>query len=124
MNEIRIFHNPRCSTSRKVLALIRDAGHEPVIVEYLKNPPAVEELLAIARASGAPLRTLVRTKQPEYEEQGLDDPQLSEAELARAMVATPVLINRPIVTSAAGARLCRPIESVLELLPAARSGDN
>ena len=117
MSAITIYHNPKCSASRNVLALLRERGIEPRIVEYLKTPPSPAELKAIARASGEPLRALLRTKQPEYLEQGLDDPQLSDEQLAEAMVATPVLINRPIVVTPLGARLGRPAEAVLDILP-------
>ena len=90
--------------------------NEPQVVEYLKTPPSRDELQRIAAATGEPLRALLRTKQPEYLEQGLDDPQLSDDQLLDAMLATPVLINRPIVVSAKGARLGRPLERVLEVL--------
>jgi arsenate reductase len=116
METITIYHNPRCSTSRKALELLRAQGVEPKVVEYLKTPPSVRELEAIARASGEPLRALLRTKQPEYMEQGLDDPKLSDDEVARAMHATPVLIERPIVVGPKGARLGRPVDRVLEVL--------
>lgn len=117
MDKIRLYHNPRCSTSRKVLEMIRDAGHEPEIIDYLKTPPSAEELLALAAASGESIRALLRTKQAEYLELGLDNPALSEAQLAAAIAATPVLLNRPVVHSARGARTCRPVETVYELLP-------
>lgn len=117
MSTVTIYHNPRCSTSRKALELLRSRGIEPVVVEYLKHPPSAAEIEAIARAAGTPVRALLRTKQPEYLEQGLDDPQLGDAALARAMHATPVLIERPIVVTARGARLGRPPERVLEVLP-------
>ncbi len=116
MGDITLYHNPRCSTSRKALELIRERGQEPRIVEYLKTPPTATELKAIAQATGEPLRALLRTKQPEYLEQGLDDPALTDDQLAAAMVATPVLINRPIVVTPRGARLGRPLERVLEVL--------
>ena len=116
MSAVTIYHNPRCSTSRNALALLRERGIEPVVVEYLKTPPSRDELKAIAAATGEPLRALLRTKQPEYLEQGLDDPQLSDDQLLDAMLATPVLINRPIVVTAKGARLGRPMERVLEVL--------
>ena len=116
MSTVTIYHNPRCSTSRNALALLRERGIEPLVVEYLKTPPSRDELKRIAAATGEPLRALLRTKQPEYLEQGLDDPQLSDDQLLDAMLATPVLINRPIVVSAKGARLGRPLERVLEVL--------
>lgn len=104
MSTVTIYHNPKCSTSRNALALLRERGIEPQVVEYLKTPPSRDELQRIAAATGEPLRALLRTKQPEYLEQGLDDPQLSDDQLLDAMLATPVLINRPIVVSAKGAR--------------------
>jgi len=116
MNTVTLYHNPRCSTSRKALDLLRERGIEPMIVEYLKHPPSAAELKRIARATGAPLRALLRTKQPEYLEQGLDNPALTDDQIAAAMHATPVLIERPIAVSASGARLGRPVEKILELL--------
>lgn len=116
MSAITLYHNPRCSTSRKALDLLRERGIEPAIVEYLKRPPSAAELKRIARATGAPLRALLRTKQPEYLEQGLDNPALTDDQIAAAMHATPVLIERPIVVSGERARLGRPVEKILELL--------
>ena len=116
MATVTIYHNPHCSTSRKALDLLRERGIAPTIVEYLKHPPSAAELKAIARATGQPLRTLLRTKQPEYLEQGLDNPSLTDDQLAAAMHATPVLIERPIVVTPKGARLGRPVEGVLEIL--------
>ena len=123
MSPITIYHNPKCGTSRNVLAMIRASGEEPQVIEYLKTPPSADELKAMAQASGEPLRALIRTKQPEYLEQGLDNPQLTDDQLAAAMVATPVLINRPIVVTPLGTRLCRPSEAVLDLLPNPPAGD-
>lgn len=117
MSTVTIYHNPKCSTSRNALALLRERGIEPVVVEYLKTPPSRDELRAIAQATGEPLRALLRTKQAECAEQGLDDPSVSDEQLLDAMVATPVLINRPIVVTPKGARLGRPLERVLEVLP-------
>lgn len=117
MSNITIYHNPKCSTSRNVLDMIRETGEEPRIVEYLKTPPSRDELKAIAKATGEPLRALVRTKQPEYLEQALDNTALTDDQLIDAMLATPVLINRPIVVTPKGARLGRPIEKILEILP-------
>lgn len=116
MKPVTIYHNPKCSTSRNALALLRERGIEPTVVEYLKHPPSRDELIRIAAATGEPLRALVRTKQPEYLEQGLDNPALSDDQLLDALLATPVLINRPIVVGPKGARLGRPIERVLEVL--------
>ena len=117
MSTVTIYHNPKCSTSRNALALLRERGIEPVVVEYLKTPPSRDELRAIAQATGEPLRALLRTKQAECAEQGLDDPSVSDEQLLDAMVATPALINRPIVVTPKGARLGRPLERVLEVLP-------
>ena len=117
MNDVTIYHNPKCGTSRTVLAMIRAGGDEPRVVEYLKTPPSAAELKTIAAATGEPLRALIRTKQPEYQAQGLDTPQLTDDQLAEAMVATPVLINRPIVVTPLATRLCRPSEAVLDILP-------
>ena len=123
MSTITIYHNPQCGTSRNVLAMIRASGAEPTVVEYLKTPPSRDELKAMAAATGEPLRALVRTKQPEYLAQGLDNPQLTDDQLADLMVATPVLINRPIVVTPLGTRLCRPSEAVLDILPQPLAGD-
>lgn len=114
---VTIYHNPRCSTSRKALDLLRERGLEPTIVEYLKTPPSRTELKRIAAATGEPLRHLLRTRQPEYLEQRLDDPALTDDQLIDAMLATPILINRPIVVTDKGARLGRPLEKILEILP-------
>ena len=116
MTHVTLYHNPRCSTSRHALDLLRERGVEPTIVEYLKNPPSRDELRRIAQATGEPLRALLRTKQPEYLEQGLDNPALTDDQLLDAMLATPVLINRPIVVTPKGARLGWPVERILEVL--------
>ena len=116
MTHVTLYHNPRCSTSRHALDLLRECGVEPTIVEYLKNPPSRDELRRIAQATGEPLRALLRTEQPEYLEQGLDNPALTDEQLLDAMLATPVLINRPIVVTPKGARLGRPVERILEVL--------
>ena len=116
MSTITIYHNPQCGTSRNVLAMIRASGAEPTVVEYLKTPPNRDELKAMAAATGEPLRALLRTRQAEYAEQGLDNPALTDDQLLDAMLATPVLINRPIVVTPQGARLGRPLERVLEVL--------
>ena len=113
---VTLFHNPKCSTSRNALALIRERGIEPTVVDYLKHPPSAAELKAIARATGQPLRALLRTKQPEYLEQVLDNPSLTDDQLAAAMHATPVLIERPIVVTPKGARLGRPVVQILGVL--------
>lgn len=114
--DITIYHNPRCGTSRATLELIRAAGHEPTIVEYLNQPPSHALLKAMAAAAGLPVRALLRTKQPEYLAAGLDNPALGDDALVDAMLAQPVLIERPIVVTAKGVRLCRPSETVLDIL--------
>lgn len=116
MSTITLYHNPKCSTSRNALALLRERGLTPRVVQYLDTPPSRDELKAIAAATGEPLRALLRTKQPEYLAQGLDNPALTDEQLLDAMLATPVLINRPIVVTPKGARLGRPLEKVLEVL--------
>jgi len=120
--DIVIYHNPACGTSRNTLAMIRNAGIEPHIVEYLKTPP-VRALLVqlIARAGMAP-RDLLREKGTPYAELGLGDVSLPDDALIDAMMAHPILINRPLVVSALGVRLCRPSEAVLDLLPAPQKG--
>lgn len=113
---ITIYHNPRCSTSRKALALLHERGLEPTVVEYLKTPPDRATLKAIAAASGEPLRALIRTKEPEYLACSLDNPALTDDQLIDALLAHPILINRPIVVTERGARLGRPLERILEVL--------
>ena len=117
MTDITLFHNPGCGTSRNVLALIRHAGIEPRIVEYLKMPPSRDEILALAAAAGQPLRALLREKGTPFEELGLGDPTLSDDALLDAIQQHPILLNRPIVVTPLGTALCRPSEAVLELLP-------
>lgn len=122
MTDIIIYHNPACATSRNTLGLIRNAGIEPHVVEYLKTPPSrplLEQL--IARAGIIP-RDLLREKGTPYAELGLDDPALGDAELVDMMMAHPILINRPLVVSPLGVRLCRPSEAVLDILPARQLG--
>ncbi len=114
---ITIYHNPRCGTSRNTLALIRNSGAEPEIIEYLQHPPSREKLLEIIAATGEPVQNLVRTKESCYQELGLDQPGVNEAQLIEAMLTHPVLINRPIVITSIGTRLCRPSEQVLDILP-------
>lgn len=117
MTDMRIYHNPACGTSRNVLALIRHAGVEPEIVEYLSSPPDRATLQALLAAMGMTPRQLLRRKGTPYEELGLDDPALSDDALLDTMLAHPILIERPIVISPKGTRLCRPSETVLALLP-------
>ena len=118
MAEITIFHNPACGTSRNVLALIRHAGLEPRVVEYLKNPPTKEELRQLLAAMGIPVRALLREKGTPYAELGLADPKWSDEQLLDFVVRHPILMNRPVVVTPLGAKLCRPSEEVLEILPA------
>ncbi|WP_018898230.1 arsenate reductase (glutaredoxin) [Rhizobium sp. 2MFCol3.1] len=111
-----IYHNPACGTSRNTLAMIRQSGEEPVIVEYLKTPPSRETLVALIAEMGIPIRALLREKGTPYDDLGLADPDLSDKHLLDAMLAHPILINRPIVHTTKGTRLCRPSEIVLEIL--------
>ncbi|MEB1528337.1 arsenate reductase (glutaredoxin) [Xanthomonas sp. WHRI 7945] len=122
MNPITIYHNPACGTSRNVLGLIRNSGAEPTVVEYLKTPPDRATLQALIAAMGIPLREAIRQKGTPYAELGLDDPALSDDALLDAMLQHPILINRPIVVTPLGTRLCRPSETVLEILPSPQRG--
>lgn len=117
MNEIKIYHNPKCSNSRNALALLREHGYEPEVVLYLDAPPTRHELQDIIQAAGVSARALMRSKEAIYAELGLDNPNLTEDALIDAMLAHPVLMNRPIVITPNGTRLCRPPELVLEILP-------
>lgn len=112
-----IWHNPACGTSRNTLALIRHAGIEPVVVEYLQAPPSRERLRALAAAAGLGVRGIIRQKEAAFRDLGLADPALSDEALLDAMLAQPVLIERPLVESPMGVRLCRPSEVVLDILP-------
>ncbi|NKN35055.1 arsenate reductase (glutaredoxin) [Agrobacterium sp. a22-2] len=114
---ITIYHNPACGTSRNTLAMIRQSGEEPTVIEYLKTPPSRERLVELIAAIGAPVRDIMRQKGTPYEELGLDDTAVTDAQLIDAMLAHPILINRPIVETPKGTRLCRPSEVVLEILP-------
>jgi arsenate reductase len=113
---VTIYHNPACGTSRNALAMIRQSGEEPEIIEYLKNPPDRARLIELTKAMGIPVRALLREKGTPYAELGLADPKWSDDELIDFMLAHPILINRPIVVTPKGAKLCRPSEAVLELL--------
>jgi arsenate reductase len=115
--DVIIYHNPNCGTSRNTLALIRNSGVEPHVIEYLKSPPSRVMLKELITRMGISARALLREKGTPYAELGLGDPQLSEEALIEAMLAQPILINRPIVVSPKGVRLCRPSELVLDLLP-------
>ena len=112
-----IWHNSRCGTSRNTLAVLRHAGIEPEVVEYLKQVPSQDELAAMIGEAGISVREAIRTKETVYAELGLDDPSLDDCVLLAAMVANPILINRPFVRTALGTRLCRPSEVVLQILP-------
>lgn len=114
---ITIFHNPDCGTSRNTLAMIRQSGEEPVIVEYLKEPPSRARLVALIEDMGIGVRDLLREKGTPYAELDLGNPKWSEEQLVDAMLAHPILINRPIVETPKGTRLCRPSEEVLQILP-------
>ena len=111
-----IYHNPRCGTSRNTLEMMREAGVEPQVVEYLKEPPSRTRLKQLLRAAGVSVRGAMRSKEPLYAELGLADPKLSDDKLLAAMVENPILIERPIVETAKGVRLCRPAELVREIL--------
>ena len=115
MDTITLFHNPRCSTSRNALALLRERGIEPQIVDYLKTPPTREQLQALGPATGEPLHGLLRTKEALYGELGLS-PTSSDAQILDALTAHPVLLNRPVLQTERGARVGRPIEKILEIL--------
>ena len=114
---ITIYHNPACGTSRNVLAMIRQSGEEPTVIEYLKHPPTRERLLELIRAIGIAPRDLLRRKGTPHDELGLGDPNLTDDQIIDAVLAHPILINRPIVVTDKGVRLCRPSETVLEILP-------
>ena len=118
--DVIIYHNPDCGTSRNTLGLIRNAGVEPHVIEYLKTPPSRTMLEQLIARMGIPVRALLREKGTPYAELDLDDPALSDAQLLDAMMAHPILINRPIVVTPEGVRLCRPSEEVLDLLPPQR----
>lgn len=122
MNSVVIFHNPACGTSRNTLALIRNAGIEPQIVEYLKEPPPRDILADMIRGAGLTVREALRSKGTPYEDLGLANPTLTDDQLLDAMMAHPILINRPFVVTELGTRLCRPSEVVLDILPAPQKG--
>lgn len=114
---VTIYHNPACGTSRNTLAMIRQSGEQPEVIEYLKSPPSRERLVELIAAMGITPRELLRKKGTPYDELGLDDAKWSDDELLDFMIAQPILINRPIVVTNKGVRLCRPSEIVLEILP-------
>ena len=119
---VTIYHNPQCGTSRNTLAMIRNSGIEPEVIEYLKSPPDRATLLALIAATGQPVIDAVRTKEAVFTELNLSAPGVTDAQLIDAMLAHPVLINRPLVVTPLGARLCRPSERVLDILPSAQQG--
>jgi arsenate reductase len=117
MTDITIYHNPNCGTSRNTLAMIRNSGMEPRVIEYLKTPPSRAELVALIAAIGKPVRDVLRHKDSLFEVLDLDNPKWSDDELIDFVIANPILMNRPIVVTPLGTRLCRPSETVLEILP-------
>jgi arsenate reductase len=117
MSNITIYHNPACGTSRNVLDLLRHSGKEHTVIEYLKTPPDRATLKALIAAMGVPVRAVLREKGSPYAELGLDDPAWSDEQLIDFMLQHPILINRPIVVTPLGTRLCRPAETVLDILP-------
>jgi len=120
--DVIIYHNPECGTSRNALAMIRNAGIEPHVIEYLKTPPSRRMLESLIARAGLTPRDLLREKGTPYAELGLHEPGLSDAQLIDAMMEHPILINRPLVVSPLGVKLCRPSEEVLDLLPAPQEG--
>ncbi|MGG6220606.1 glutaredoxin-dependent arsenate reductase [Aeromonas hydrophila] len=120
--QITIYHNPACGTSRNTLALIRNSGVEPTVIHYLETPPSRDTLLALIAAMGMPVRDLLRQNVPPYEALGLAENTFSDDELVDAMLAHPILINRPIVVTPLGTKLCRPSEVVLDILPSPQQG--
>jgi arsenate reductase len=117
MKNVVIYHNPACGTSRNTLALIRNAGIEPEVIEYLRDPPTRARLLELIATAGLTVREVLREKAPPYEELKLSDPTLTDEQLLDAIERHPILINRPLVVTSKGVRLCRPAERVLEILP-------
>ena len=114
---VTIYHNPDCGSSRNTLAMIRQSGEKPEVIEYLKNPPSRARLIELIKAMGIPVRALLREKGTPYAELGLADPKWSDEQLIDFMLAHPILINRPIVVAPKGVKLCRPSEAVLDILP-------
>ena len=119
---VTIYHDPGCATSRDVLALVRNSGEEPRVVEYLTTPPSREELVELLRRMDLPLRAVLRRKGTPYDELGLDDPRWDDDRLVELMLRRPDLIDRPIVATPLGVRLCRPSETVLNILPEPQNG--
>ncbi len=114
---ITIYHNPKCGTSRNTLAMIRESGEEPEVIEYLKTPPGRDRLVGLVAEMGISVRDLLRQKGTPYDELGLDDPKWTDDQLIDFIVEHPILMNRPVVVSPKGAKLCRPSEEVVDLLP-------
>ena len=121
--DVIVYHNPDCGTSRNVLGLIRNAGIEPHVIEYLKTPPTRAMLKNLIARMGISMRDLLREKGTPYRDLGLDNPSLTDDQLLDAMVEHPILINRPIVVTPKGVKLCRPSEAVLDILPAPQQGE-
>lgn len=121
-NEIVIYHNPQCGTSRNTLALIRNAGIEPTVIEYLKEPPTRDQLQKLIADAGLTVRQALREKGTPYQELNLADPTLTDSQLLDQMLSHPILINRPFVVTSVGTRLCRPSEAVLDILPQPQTG--
>ncbi|HEM5985056.1 TPA: arsenate reductase (glutaredoxin) [Streptococcus suis] len=117
MEQVTIYHNPECGTSRNTLALIRHVGIEPEVIHYLETPPAKEKLVELLTEMGLTAKELLRTNVPPYQNMGIDWDKADEDDILSAMVTEPILINRPIVVSSKGVKLCRPSEVVLDLLP-------
>ncbi|MGL5129996.1 MAG: glutaredoxin-dependent arsenate reductase [Aeromonas popoffii] len=122
MSAITIYHNPECGTSRNTLELIRNSGVEPTVIHYLETPPSRDQLVALIAAMGMPVRELLRKNVPPYEVLGLAEDRFSDESLIDAMLAHPILINRPIVVTPLGTKLCRPSELVLDILPSRQQG--
>ncbi|HHQ4914367.1 glutaredoxin-dependent arsenate reductase [Aeromonas veronii] len=122
MSAITIYHNPECGTSRNTLELIRNSGVEPTVIHYLETPPSRDQLVALIAAMAMPVRDLLRKNVPPYEALGLAEDRFSDDELIDAMLAHPILINRPIVVTSLGTKLCRPSEVVLDILPDQQKG--
>lgn len=122
MTSVSIYHNPQCETSRNTLAIIRNAGIEPTIIEYLRNPPSREALASLIAKASLKVRAALRQKGTPFHELGLGDAKLTDAQLLDAMMKFPILVNRPFVVTELGTRLCRPSEVVLEILPRSQRG--
>jgi len=122
MSAITIYHNPECGTSRNTLALIRNSGVEPTVIHYLETPPSRDQLVALIAAMAMSVRDLLRKSVPPYEALGLAEDRFSDESLIDAMLAHPILINRPIVVTPLGSKLCRPSEVVLDILPCQQKG--